>query len=298
VVDLDTRLLRAFVTVAEELNFTRAAERLHLAQQALSAQVRQLETRLGVSLFDRTTRRVELTAAGAELLPHARALLEALAAGTQAAQRAGRAGAALSVALFPMASTELTATILRRFAETHPEVSLAVGNLAMPDALAALRSGRADIAFVRPPLQADGLSMVTVLSEPRVAAVPAGHLLAAGASVDPAALAREPQVYVDGADPLQADFWTLAEHRGGEPIRIGARITSFDEFFGVVSAGLAVGSCPASAAAALTDVFPGVRFLPIDGVAPCTVAVAWPSARETPGVRAFVRTALEASAAD
>ena len=68
-VDLDTRLLRAFVTVAEELNFTRAAERLLLAQQALSAQIRQLETRLGVRLFERTTRRVRLTEAGELLLP-------------------------------------------------------------------------------------------------------------------------------------------------------------------------------------------------------------------------------------
>lgn len=71
-VDLDTRLLRAFVTVAEELNFTRAAERLVLAQQALSAQVRQLETRLGTRLFERTTRQVRLTAAGELLLPRAR----------------------------------------------------------------------------------------------------------------------------------------------------------------------------------------------------------------------------------
>jgi hypothetical protein len=72
VVDLDTRLLRAYVVVAEELSFTRAAERLHLAQQALSAQVRQLESRLGVQLFERTTRRVALTAAGEALMPDAR----------------------------------------------------------------------------------------------------------------------------------------------------------------------------------------------------------------------------------
>jgi DNA-binding transcriptional LysR family regulator len=78
VVDLDTRLLRAFVAVAEDLNFTRAAERLHLAQQALSSQIRQLETRLGLTLFERTTRRVEPTAAATALLPHARAALEAV----------------------------------------------------------------------------------------------------------------------------------------------------------------------------------------------------------------------------
>src|SRR4051794_25135035 len=77
-VDLDTRLLRAFVAVAEELNFTRAAARLFIAQQALSAQVAQLETRLGVKLFERTTRRVALTEAGSRLLGHARAALAAL----------------------------------------------------------------------------------------------------------------------------------------------------------------------------------------------------------------------------
>jgi DNA-binding transcriptional LysR family regulator len=296
VVDLDTRLLRAFVAVAEELSFTRAAERLHLAQQALSAQVRQLESRLGVTLFERTTRRVALTAAGEALLGDARAALAAVEHGVAAAQRAGSAGAALTVALFPLASTELTGTILRRFAEQHPEISLSVGHSPMAEALAGLRAGPADVAFVRPPVEARGLSMVTVLTEPRVAALPADHRLAQGRSVDPAALAREPQVYVEGADPLQADFWTLAEHRGDEPARIGARMTSFDEFFGVVSAGLAVGCCPASAADALGGVFPGVRFLPIDGVAPCTVAVAWPTARETPAVRAFVQTALQVAA--
>src|SRR3954470_10252384 len=80
-VDLDTRLLRAFVAVAQELSFTRAAERLFIAQQALSSQVQQLETRLGVKLFERTTRRVALTPAGERLLPSAREALAALDAG-------------------------------------------------------------------------------------------------------------------------------------------------------------------------------------------------------------------------
>src|SRR3954452_8533233 len=71
-VDLDTRLLRAFVAVAEELNFTRAAARLTLAQQALSAQIQQLEARLGTKLFERTTRRVRATPSAELLLPHAR----------------------------------------------------------------------------------------------------------------------------------------------------------------------------------------------------------------------------------
>src|SRR5437763_12514250 len=92
--DFDSRLLRAFVAVAEELNFTRAADRLHLAQQALPAQIRQLETRVGERLFDRTARSVALTGAGEQLLPPARTALAALDAGLgglAAARRAARA---------------------------------------------------------------------------------------------------------------------------------------------------------------------------------------------------------------
>src|SRR5204862_6268900 len=107
-VDLDTRLLRAFVTVAEELNFTRAAERLLLAQQALSAQIRQLETRLGVRLFERTTRRVRLTAAGELLLPDARAVVQARDAGLQELEAArGVAGAGRRVGLSGTATEPL-----------------------------------------------------------------------------------------------------------------------------------------------------------------------------------------------
>lgn len=294
--DLDSRLLRAFVAVAEDLSFSRAAERLHLTQQALSGQIRQLEARVGTPLFDRTTRRVELTAAGEALLPQARAALEAMRLGTEAARRAGGDGDRLAVALFPLASTEVGGRILRRFADEHPDVELDVGTLGMHDAVAALRGGKAHVAFVRPPFASDGISMVSILAEPIVAALPAGHPLAADDAVDPGALAREPQVWVEGADAVQSDFWTLAEHRDGAPARIGARMTSFDSFFEVVSAGLAVGVCPASAAEALGPVFPGVRFLPLTGAKPSTVAVAWLTAGETPAVRAFVQTALAVAA--
>lgn len=130
-----------------------------------------------------------------------------------------------------MASTELGGEILRAFAAEHPDIRLDVGTLGMPYAVGALRSGRAHVAFVRPRFDAAGISMVTILTEPRVAALPADHPLATGDSVDPAALAREPQAWVDGTDPVQADFWTLAAYRGDAPMRIGARMTSYDTFF-------------------------------------------------------------------
>src|SRR5262245_5025682 len=125
-VDLDTRLLRAFVAVAEDLNFTRAAQRLFVAQQALSAQVRQLETRLAVRPFERTTRKVSLTQAGEQLLPHARAALEALDAGTR--QLAAAQRALLRVGLSGTAILPVVSETMHLFAERHPEVELRVSN--------------------------------------------------------------------------------------------------------------------------------------------------------------------------
>src|SRR5690349_20371165 len=126
-VDLDTRLLRAFVSVAEELNFTRAAERLFISQQALSSQIQQLESRLTVKLFERTTRRVGLTDAGEHLLPHAVATLEALDAGMRVidAARSSRR-ATLRVGLSTTSMVAAVGETMRRFAERHPEVELTV----------------------------------------------------------------------------------------------------------------------------------------------------------------------------
>src|SRR4051812_4857796 len=141
-VDLDTRLLRAFVTVAEELNFTRAAERLFIAQQALSAQVQQLESRLGTKLFERTTRRVTLTDAGEQLLPHAVATLEALDAGLgqlEATQRAE--GATLRVGLSGTATVPLAGETMRLFAERHADVELKVSNAGLNQPAAGLTEG-------------------------------------------------------------------------------------------------------------------------------------------------------------
>src|SRR3954447_21881803 len=122
-VDLDTRLLRAFVAVAEELNFTRAAERLFMTQQALSSQIQQLESRVMVKLFERTTRRVTLTEAGEQLLPHAVATLAALDGGVRVLEAARQAGrATLRVGLSGTAMVPAAGETMRRFARLHPEV--------------------------------------------------------------------------------------------------------------------------------------------------------------------------------
>lgn len=296
-VDLDTRLLRAFVTVAEELNFTRAAERLVLAQQALSSQVQQVERRLGTKLFDRTTRMVSLTAAGERLLPHARAALAALDAGVaelEAARRAERA--TLRVGLSATAMVPLTGETMRRFADAHPDVELVVSNAGLNAPDAGLHDATVDVAFVRPPFRDEGLSMTTVLTEERFAVLPKDHPLATRATVRPEDLVNEPWIWVEGADPLARAFWSLEEYRGGKPLRTGTRINSFEEAFGAVAAGLAITCQAESAVTAVGAGFPQLHFVPLEGARPAHVAVAWRTAHETELARAFVRTALEVAA--
>jgi DNA-binding transcriptional LysR family regulator len=123
----DLRELRYFVGVAEELSFTRAARRLHVSQPSLSVAMRQLEARLGVTLLDRTTRRVALTPAGGTLLAHARRVLEASSSLERAvaAHRAPERGGRLRVGLDRLASAGALAT-LREFAAAHPAVELEI----------------------------------------------------------------------------------------------------------------------------------------------------------------------------
>jgi DNA-binding transcriptional LysR family regulator len=295
-VDLDTRLLRAFVAVAEELNFTRAAERLFIAQQALSSQVRQLETRLGVQLFERTTRRVSLTDAGGRLLPHAAATLRALDAGVaelEAAQRARRA--TLRVGLAGTAMVPLAGETMRVFAARHPEVELKVSNAGLSEPAAGLKEGAVDVAFVRPPFLDEGISMVTVLPEERYAVLPADHPLAEREYVRPEDVVHEPWIWVEGGDPRARDFWSMKEFRGDAPLRAGTPVNSLEEAFGAVAAGVAITCQAESAVRTIGTGFPGLRFVHLRGAPLAQVAVAWRTAHETELARAFVRTALELS---
>jgi DNA-binding transcriptional LysR family regulator len=293
-VDLDTRLLRAFVAVAEDLNFTRGAERLFISQQALSSQIQQLESRLTVKLFERTTRRVGLTEAGERLLPHAAATLEALDAGMRAIDSARSARrATLRVGLSGTATVPAVGETLRRFAKGHPEVELSVSNTGLNEPTAGLREGAVDVAFVRPPFVDDGLSMVTILTEPRYAVLPKDHPLASREFVRPEDVVHEPWIWVEGGDPKARSWWSLEEFRGGRPLRAGTRVNSVEEAFGAVAAGVAITCQAESAVRVVGSGFPGLRFVPLRGAPPAQVAIAWRTAHETELARAFVRTALE-----
>ena len=266
-VDLDVRLLRAFLAVAEELNSSRAAERLGIAQQGLSAQVRQLETRLEAKVFTRTTRRVALTEAGEALLPHARDALAAIAAG-EAAVRESVASVANQLAIAGLGDAgTLGATIVERFAERRPDVALDVRETAPPQALLEEGPGAsAAVAFVRPPFRGiNRFATLVVAEEPRFVALWAGHALADRATVEPAELMGETWAWVGGADRVAEAFWLLEDYRLGRTPHVGGRPAHWDELLTLTASGRAIGLVPASVAEAERD---GVRFVPVGRSSP------------------------------
>jgi DNA-binding transcriptional LysR family regulator len=193
---VELRQLATFVAVAEEGSFTRAADRLHVVQSAVSAGVRNLEKELGVMLFDRSTHRVKLTDAGRALLPEARATLAAAQAARDAVSEA-RGGLRGTVVLGTMQAQGMRAIdlagILAAFRAEHPAVEVEIrhvgGSIEMTQEV---RDGRLDLAFVALPGDGpSGLELIPLAREPIMLAVAAGHPVADRADIELAALHDE-----------------------------------------------------------------------------------------------------------
>ncbi len=275
VMDVHNRDLRYFVAVAEELHFTRAAERLFVSQPALSKQVRRLERQLGAPLFERDSQGVRLTPMGSALLPHARRVLaewdDAWAA-VERARSAERTALVVGMATSPGRGGLLPA-IRSRFAETRPEATLTLRQVGWGDATAGLADGTADVAFVWLPLPGPGAyAWVVVAEEPRLVALPESHPLAARDAVEFAELEDEPFLALpESTGPLR-DYWlAVDERRGGAP-RIGAEIAGTDETYEALVDGR--GICLVAAGNAPLLTLGGVVTRPVHGIAPSRLAVA------------------------
>jgi DNA-binding transcriptional LysR family regulator len=289
-VDVELRHLRAFEVVAQELDFTRAAARLHLTQQALSAQVRDLERAIGTTLLARTTRSVALTDAGRTLLQHVPGILLSVGQALAETREAARADpATLVVGLRGVAGLPVTVAVLRAFAAEHPDVEVTVRNVEFGDASAGLASGATDVALGWLPAP-DGIEVRPLAEVERLAVLPADHRLAAEPVVNASDLAEEPFVWVDEMDARVRDFWTLAEYRIGRPVRVGARITGFEDAWAAVGAGLAVAASPATM---LTLLPAGLVTRPVRGLTPAVLGACRRAGDDRPVVAAFLRTAEE-----
>ena len=247
---MELRHLRYFVAVAEELNFTRAAERLHMAQPPLSTQIKALEEELGAELFLRDKRRVFLTQAGQELLERARAILHA-AQQAKSATRDAAAGIAGRLALGYTASamfTERLPAAIRRFRNAHPRVDLALHEMTSLDQLDALDARRLEVGILRKPdvNPPNGVLIEAWYHAPLVAAVPKGHALAEGASLRVEELRDQPLITypIDAGIGLYWPVLQLCAKAGFRP-RIVREAREPSVMIGLVSAGIGIAIVPA-----------------------------------------------------
>jgi DNA-binding transcriptional LysR family regulator len=291
--DVHLRNLRYFVAVAEELHFSRAAERLHVSQPALSKQIRQLERELRFPLFRRDRRSVRLTAAGEALLPAAREILTKWEQSRAAAARlASDEGKLLQVGFQTSVGGHLYQAIAARFAELHADWRLVLRLHAWSDPTGGLLDESADVAFLWLPTGAeDRIEVRPLRRERRFVALRAGHRLARRRALQMKDLLDEPFIALPPeAGPLR-DYWLALEERHGHPVRIGAEVASPDETFESVAGGQGL----VLIAEGNTTVYtrPGIAYRPVLDLAPCELAVAWRRGDRRAGVREFVRAAVE-----
>lgn len=182
---MDLRQLKYFIAVAEERSFSRAAARLHLTQPPLTRQIQGLESDLGVELFRRTPRGVDLTQAGEALLDDARNLRTLAEKATERAQRAGRGQTGrLDVGLYGSAMFDVVPRLLAHFGRAHPDVKVVLHHGQTPAQVTALRQGRVLVVFERMLPDEPDIEVELVAREPIVVALSASHPLAAKKAID------------------------------------------------------------------------------------------------------------------
>jgi DNA-binding transcriptional LysR family regulator len=245
--ELETRHLRYFLVLAEELHFRRAAERLCIAQPPLSQQIQQLEQRLGFRLFERTQRRVELTAAGSLFYEEVRDIFARLERATALAKRAalGEVGR-LAIGFVGTASYEVLPLVLREFRSRFPEVDLQLRELVSARQAEALREKRIQVGFARPPLVSQGIRCETLLQEPLLVALPETHPKAERTSISLSDLSEEPFIlYPLSPKPCYAEEVMQACQEAGFVPNVVQETSEIHTALGLVAAGMGVTLVPA-----------------------------------------------------
>jgi DNA-binding transcriptional LysR family regulator len=275
--DVETRELRYFVALAEELHFGRAARRLGIAQPPLSRAIRRLEHRMGVTLVERTTRTARLTAAGEVLLAEGRNALDAVAAAIQRTRRAGLPEPRLILAMKPGGDGGLLPAILAEYGSRPGaipvEIVFSVGERA-----AMLRDGRADVALLHSPQNnLDGLDAEELRTERQVVVLPEGHPLARRDTVRMADLHDETMPRWPGTPETSAT---------------GPVVHDVGQLMQLITLGRAVAVVPESVR---DRVHNGLVCRPVPDAETATVVVAWPQQSRSRQVADFVRAAATAA---
>lgn len=284
--DLDLRKLRYFIVLAEHLNYGRAAHVLHIAQPVLSRQIRAFEEELKAQLFVRDKRRVELTCAGRQLLADAPTLLTNAAAIRRRVSIAALGTDTFTVGFMP--GLIVTEAVLALEC-AHPGLSVNVLRTSWNDQVEVVRDGRADVSYVRLPIDHRGLRVQPLATEPRVAVLPVTHRLADGDSVGIADLAGEPLLQPVDAVPEWRDIATV-EHRNTQgTVPVGS--LGVEEKLEYVARGRGVVVLPESVATFYRR--PDLAYLTVHDIGPNHVCLAWDATHESRLVAEFAALAAD-----
>jgi DNA-binding transcriptional LysR family regulator len=283
--------LRYFVTVAEEGQITRAAEKLYIAQPALSQAIAQLEADLGVELLERHPRGVTLTPAGEAFLEKARVAVVAHDDAEETAEMLAR-GRAQEVELgFVVAAPGLHSPgPLKALARAHPEINIRYRELPFP--FTPTRSWLSEVELAASHLPpADPEVWVRPFGrEPRIVLAAKNHPLAAREAVNVEDVLDETFIGFDPAtDPQWAGFWSLDDHRGAPPRRVtDDRVANGQEVLASLALGAAITTAPAVVGALLAGLQTGVVTIPLDGAEPSEVVLVGRNDRRTPPVETML----------
>ncbi|NBH12189.1 LysR substrate-binding domain-containing protein [Amycolatopsis sp. SID8362] len=288
---MELRHLRYFATVADTCHFGRAAERLHIAQPALSHAIRQLEDELGVALLARTTRQVSVTPAGEFFLAEARHVLAAVDAGVRGVRRIGEGQLGLvRIGFTGTAAFSHLPHLARALAQRVPQVELEVrADLLTAEQCDLLRSGTLGIGVLRPPVTGDDIEFRVIEVEPLVLAVPADHRLAVEPVVAMADLRAEPLVTYTGRNSVVHEAVARSCRDAGFTPRRQHEAPGTAALLALVAGGLGIGVVPASARSLPLA---GVVFRDVAGAASVELALAWHRETRSPVV-STVLAALE-----
>ena len=285
---MELRQLEYLIAVAEEANFTRAAQRVHISQSGVSAQIRQLEHELGATLIDRSSRTARLTHAGAAALPQARAVLAAVAALRQAVDEvSGLITGRLVVGMITACTVTGLFDGLSEFHMAHPGVVITVVEDNSASLIERVRSGTADLALVGVPgSPPPGLDSLSVVSERLAAAVPPGHPLLTGREGTTLAdLTGYPLVCLPPGTGIRGVLDQACAAAGMHP-NITMEASAPGAVADLAARGLGVAVLSESMAASYA---PRLAFLPIEGIeTPASLTLIWKPA-PNPALREFLR---------
>ncbi len=287
---MELRHLRYFVAVAEELSFTRAAERLHVSQPPLSQQIKQLEEEVQSQLFDRSRRWVRLTRAGRLFLDHARQVLEEVERAVLAARRTTGSESELSVASTTWTNLTAVSRILRCFCEAHRAIRIEVQTLNSMLQVRAVKARTVDVGFMFPPPADDALEIARLVRYPLVVALPTNHRLAARAELSPGDLAGESYVML-AADVAPAYGAIVSKYweRVGVSIRERLKVDQAHALIDLVAAGAGFALVPSSVQECEKQRIVCRRVHPAPPE--LELALVWASGVESPAISALLEVA-------